>query len=373
MTKRDKGLRAAKQIQGAPPIDRERRRGRGARSNITSRYDEERRAGFDDGWETLGSLDAFKTQVIYETAKTIIATNDSPDIGFNQSINVYRGCEHGCIYCYARPTHSYLGYSAGLDFETKLIAKTNAPELLEHELAKPGYQVKPIMLGSNTDPYQPIEREHRLTRRILEIFDRTSHPVGIVTKSALILRDLDILKSLAARGLVNAAVSLTTLDHRLARKMEPRASTPMKRLEALRLLSEAGVPTTVMTAPIIPAINDSEIETLIEKAAEAGVAGAGYVLVRLPLEISQLFQEWLAEEFPDRAKRVMSLIRSTRGGKDYVSEFGLRHTGEGVYASMIATRFRAAIKRYGLNLKRLGLRCDLFTPPTPKGGQLRLL
>ncbi|MBC8049765.1 MAG: PA0069 family radical SAM protein [Chitinophagales bacterium] len=363
---------AAKVMEDAPPVDTERRRGRGARSNAASRFDAELRGNFDDGWKTLGDLPDFKTEVIFETAKRIITTNDSPDISFDQSINAYRGCEHGCIYCYARPTHSYLGFSAGLDFETKLIAKTNAAEQLERELAKPGYVVKPIMLGSNTDPYQPIEREQTLTRRLLQVFDRTSHPVGIVTKSALVLRDLDLLSSLASRGLTKVALSITTLDHRLARRMEPRASTPMKRVDALSRLSEAGVPTVIMTAPIIPAINDHEIEALLATGAEAGARQAAYVLVRLPLEISPLFQEWLTEEFPDRAKRVMSLIRSTRGGKDYVSEFGERQTGAGVYAAQIAHRYRLALQKHGLNERRCSLRSDIFQPPVLKGGQFSL-
>jgi DNA repair photolyase len=365
-------MKAASAMADAPGIDRERRRGRGARSNATSRYDSERRGGFDDGWETLADLASFKTEIIRETAKSIIATNDSPDISFDQSINAYRGCEHGCIYCYARPSHSYLGFSAGLDFETKIIAKTNAPERLREELARPGYQVKPIMLGSNTDPYQPAERGLHLTRRLLEVFAETQHPVGIVTKSALILRDLDILAELGRAGLAKVALSLTTLNHRLARRMEPRASTPKRRLEALERLSAAGVPTVVMTAPIIPAINDAEIETLLEHAASAGATEAGYVLLRLPLEISPLFQEWLAEEFPDRAKRVMSLIRSTRGGKDYVAEFGVRHTGSGAYAAQIAMRYRLAMRRLGLNAKRFVLRTDLFRKPHAPTGQLRL-
>ncbi len=369
---RSKFVKAAAAEEDAPPVDTDRRRGRGARSNASSRFDGERRADFDDGWKSLCDLPDFKTDIILETARRIITTNDSPDISFDQSINAYRGCEHGCIYCYARPTHSYLGYSAGLDFETKLIAKTNAVELLEREIAKPGYVVKPIMLGSNTDPYQPIEREQRLTRRLLEVFDRTSHPAGIVTKSALVLRDIDLLGSLASRGLVKVALSITTLDHKLARRMEPRASTPMKRMEALRRLSEAGVPTVIMTAPIIPAINDHEIETLLAGAADAGARQAGYVLLRLPLEISPLFQEWLAEEFPDRAKRVMSLVRSTRGGKDYVSDFGERQTGAGVYAAQIAHRYKIAMQKYKFNQSKLALRRDLFCPPATPSAQFSL-
>jgi DNA repair photolyase len=356
-----------------PAVHTERRRGRGATSNLTGRFESEVREAFDDGWESLGELAPFKTQVREEHAKRIITTNDSRDIHFDQSINPYRGCEHGCIYCFARPTHCYLGLSAGLDFESVLIAKTNTAAQLERELSDPGYEPKTIMLGSNTDPYQPIERDYRLTRSILEIMDKTSHPVAIVTKSASVLKDLDVLTSLASRGLVRVALSVTTLDHRLARKMEPRASTPARRIEAIARLNEAGVPAGAMMAPIIPAINDMEIESVLEEVAKAGAISAHWVLLRLPLEISPLFQEWLEEEFPDRAKKVMSLVRSTRGGKDYVSRWGERQTGTGVYADLIATRFSLAVKRLGLNRQpRDPLRKDLFRRPTPKGGQLDL-
>lgn len=353
-------------------VDDRRRRGRGAQSNVTGRFESEIREKFDDGWESLGGLEPFKTEVRIEQARQIIATNDSPDIGFDQSINPYRGCEHGCIYCYARPSHSYLGYSAGLDFETKLIAKTNAAEALRRELARPGYKVKTIMLGSNTDPYQPIEREYQITRRILEIFDATNHPVSILTKSALILRDLDLIAALASRGLVRVALSVTTLDHKLARRMEPRASTPMRRLEALRQLSDAGVPAAVMNAPIIPAINDGEIEKVLQAAAAAGVKQAGYVLLRLPREISPLFREWLQNEFPDRAARVMSLMRSMRRGADYVASWSERQTGVGPYAEQIALRFKLAARRLGLNQSRCSLATGLFNPPRLPGNQLDL-
>ncbi len=355
-----------------PPVDRERRRGRGSKSNLTGRFDAQLREDVDDGWEGLGDLTQFKTEVRLEQARQIIATNDSPDIGFDQSVNPYRGCEHGCIYCYARPTHCYLGLSAGLDFESVLIAKTNTAECLEREIANPRYQVKTLALGTNTDPYQPIEKTYGLTRKILEIMDRNSHPVGIVTKSALILRDIDLLASLAKRGLVKVCLSVTSLDHRLARKMEPRATTPARRVEAIERLAEAGVPVGVMVAPIIPAINDGEIEAVLERGAAAGAREAGYVLLRLPLEISGLFQEWLQEEFPDRAKRVMSLVRSTRGGKDYVSRWRERQTGTGPYAELIAQRFRIATQRLGLNSNRTVLRSDLFKPPAAVSKQLDL-
>ncbi|HXF53508.1 MAG TPA: PA0069 family radical SAM protein [Hyphomicrobiaceae bacterium] len=357
---------------GTNVVDAERRRGRGARSNHSGRFESEVREDFDDGWEGLGQLEAFKTDVHIEPARSIITTNDSPDIGFDQSINPYRGCEHGCIYCYARPTHCYLGHSAGLDFETKLYAKTNAAELLMRELANPRYQPKLIALGTNTDPYQPIEREHRITRSILEVLARARHPVGIVTKSALVVRDLDILAPMAKLGLVKVALSVTTLDRRIARKMEPRATTPRKRLEAMRALSEAGVPTTVMVAPVVPGLNDSEIESILKAAHEAGARQAGYVMLRLPLEIKTLFREWLATEFPDRAKRVISLVQSLHGGRDYEAEFGLRQRGRGPFAEHIALRFRLALKRLGMNERTYELRTDLFKRPHLPGSQLSL-
>jgi DNA repair photolyase len=356
-----------------PDIHEERMRGRGARSNRSSRFDSAGRIGFDDGWETLASLDTFKTEVSLERAKSIIARNDSPDISFEQSINPYRGCEHGCIYCYARPTHSFLGHSAGLDFETKLYAKINAAELLERELSSPRYVPKVIALGTVTDPYQPIEREHRITRAILEVLDRTNHPVGIVTKSAGVLRDIDILSRMAARRLAKVAISVTSLDRSVARKMEPRASTPPKRLEAIQQLSEAGVPVAVMVAPVVPALNDSEIENILEAAHTAGAQSAGYVLLRLPLELKELFREWLETDFPDRAARVISILRSMHGGKDYVSEFGTRQRGSGPYATLIGTRFQLALKRLHMNERNFELRSDLFRHPVPKGGQMRLL
>ena len=348
------------------------RRGRGARSNHAGRFEAESREGFDDGWEGLGDLDVFKTEVQEETARTIITRNDSPDISFDRSINAYRGCEHGCVYCYARPTHCYLGHSAGLDFETKLYAKTNAAKLLEQELAHPHYEPKVIALGTNTDPYQPIEREYGITRSILEVLERTSHPVGIVTKSALVVRDIDILERMAARGLAKVALSVTTVDRRLARAMEPRAATPQKRLEAIGKLSDAGIPVGVMVAPIIPGLNDHEIESILEAAYAAGARKAGYVLLRLPLELKEIFREWLATEFPDRAQRVLSLLQSMHGGKDYVADFGLRQRGRGPYADQIAKRFRLALKRLGLNIDRQDLRCDLFQAPVLAGQQMQL-
>lgn len=353
-------------------VDAERRRGRGARSNASGRFEAEQREAFDDGWEGLGDLEVFKTEVREEPARTIITRNDSPDISFDRSINPYRGCEHGCIYCYARPTHCYLGHSAGLDFETKLYAKPEAAKLLERELSNPRYQPETMALGTNTDPYQPIERERRITRAILEVLERAGHPVGIVTKSALVVRDIDILERMAQRDLAKVALSVTTLDRTIARAMEPRASTPAKRLEAVRRLSDAGIPTAVMVAPVVPGLTDAEIEAILEASHAAGAREAGYVLLRLPLEIKDLFREWLATEFPDRANRVIHLLQSMHGGRDYETEFGLRQRGRGPYADQIALRFRLAAKRLGLNSQRKHLRTDLFQRPVLAGQQMQL-
>ena len=354
-------------------VDHERRRGRGALTNASGRFNREVREDIDDGWDNLATLDAFKTQVQDETARAIITTNDSPDISFDQSINPYRGCEHGCTYCYARPTHAYLGHSPGLDFETKLYAKVNAAEVLERTLAHPRYEVKTIALGSNTDPYQPIERERKITRAILEVLSRANHPVGIVTKSALVVRDLDILGPMAERGLVKVALSVTTLDRKIARAMEPRAATPMRRLEAVRQLSEAGVPAAVMVAPIVPGLTDPEIERILAAAKDAGATQAGYVMLRLPLELKTLFREWLASAFPDRADRVIALLQSMHGGQDYVAAFGHRQKGSGPYAEQIGQRFRLALRRLGLDQRREALRTDLFERPVLPGMQYRML
>jgi DNA repair photolyase len=353
-------------------VREDRRRGRGSLTNASGRFERDQRTSFDDGWELEEELAPLKTEVREESARRIITRNDSPDISFDRSINPYRGCEHGCIYCYARPTHCYLGHSAGLDFETKLYAKPDSAALLERELAARSYRPATIALGTNTDPYQPIERDRKLTRGILEVLERTGHPVGIVTKSALVVRDIDILQRMAARGLAKVALSVTTLDRRLARRMEPRASTPSRRLDALRQLSEAGIPTAVMVAPVVPALNDHEIETILSAAKAAGVREAGYVLLRLPLELKDLFREWLAAEFPDRAQRVLLLMQAMHGGRDYVAEFGVRQRGQGPYAMQIAQRFRLALKRNGLNENRQILRTDLFEPPGPGAGQLNL-
>ena len=351
----------------------QRRRGRGAASNRSGRFEALEKTYSDDGWESLGELDAFRTEVFIDRPKKIIARNASPDINFDQSVNPYRGCEHGCVYCYARPTHCFLGMSAGLDFESKLFVKENAAELLERELADPGYKVEKLALGANTDIYQPIERQYRVTRSLLELLDRTNHPALLITKSALILRDIDILSSMAERGLVKAALSVTTLDRKLARAMEPRASTPEKRLDAIAKLNEAGVPTSVVVAPIIPALNDHEIEPILKRAAAAGAQQAGYVLLRLPLEIRDLFREWLREHYPDREKHVFSSLQSTQGGKDYDSTWGRRMKGSGPYAWQIGRRFELACKRLGINEQSFSVRTDLFTPPVLPGQQMRLL
>ena len=353
-------------------VDRERRRGRGTASNTSGRYEPLARVVFDDGWQGLEQLPPFKTTVTIDSTRKIITHNDSPDISFDRSINPYRGCEHGCVYCFARPTHAYLGLSPGLDFESKLFMKPNAPELLERELSAPDYSPKTIAIGTNTDPYQPIERRYQIMRRILEVLDRAGHPVGIVTKSALVLRDLDILTRMAKRDLVKVAISVTSLDPKLARVMEPRAATPARRLGALRELVKAGVPASALVAPVIPAINDAEIERILEAIAETGVRHAGYVLLRLPLELRDLFREWLIENFPDRYRHVINLIRETRGGKDYDSSWGKRQTGSGPIAWMIGRRFEVACERLGFNLTSVKTTTEHFKPPRPSAEQLDL-
>ena len=354
-------------------VGSERRRGRGAHSNASGRYEPLANVAFDDGWQSLEELPPFKTTVAVDAARKVITRNDSPDISFDRSINPYRGCEHGCVYCFARPTHAYLGLSPGLDFESKLFMKPDAAELLERELSAPGYVPRTIAIGTNTDPYQPIERRHEIMRRILEVLERVGHPVGIVTKSALIVRDTDILARMAKRNLAKVAISVTTLDPDLARTMEPRAPTPSRRLAALRQLVAAGIPTSAMVAPVIPAINDADIERILEAVAAVGVNGAGYVLLRLPLEVRDLFKEWLMANFPDRCRHVFTLIRQMRGGKDYDATFGLRMKGKGPYAKMIGRRFEAACGRLGLNKRKVELTTEHFRPPRPQqAGQLSL-
>ncbi|TYC62418.1 PA0069 family radical SAM protein [Rhodobacterales bacterium] len=358
--------------EDATRLSEDRRRGRGAALNRSGRYEPLSRESFDDGWESLEDLPPLKTQVQEERARTIITRNDSPDISFDRSINPYRGCEHGCIYCFARPSHAYMGLSPGLDFETRLFAKPNAAQLLERELSRPGYTPRVIAIGTNTDPYQPLERGYKLMRDILEVLEGCGHPVAIVTKSALVTRDIDILSRLAERNLVKVALSITTLDRKLCRAMEPRASAPQKRLDAVRALSDAGIPTSVMMAPVIPALTDSEIEAILEAAAEHGAQEVAFVLLRLPLEVSELFRDWLVRERPDRYRHVMSLIRSMRGGKDYDAKWGERMRGRGPYADQIAKRFSLAAKRLGLNIRRRKLSTDAFVQPQKGGVQLSL-
>jgi DNA repair photolyase len=353
-------------------VDKHRRRGRGTLSNASGRYEPLARIAFDDGWQSLDELPPFKTSVQVDATRKIITRNDSPDISFDRSINPYRGCEHGCVYCFARPTHAYLGLSPGLDFESKLFMKPDAPALLERELSAPGYTPRTIAIGTNTDPYQPIERQHQIMRRILEVLERAGHPVGIVTKSALVTRDIDILSRMAKRNLAKVAISVTTLDAKLARSMEPRASTPAKRLEALRQLSEAGIPTAAMIAPVIPAINDADIERILDAVAVAGVKSAGYVMLRLPLEVRDLFKEWLIAHYPDRFRHVMKLVREMRGGKDYDSTWGKRQTGEGPYAWLVGRRFEAACERLGLNKQKARLTTEHFQKPVKGSEQLSL-
>lgn len=339
-------------------------KGRGALSNATGRYEALKREAFDDGWDASDDGTSAPATVIgREAARTIISRNTSPDISFDQTINPYRGCEHGCVYCYARPNHAYVGLSPGLDFETKLFVKDGAAQRLREELAAPGYKPSVIVLGGVTDVYQPIERSERVTRALLETLSEHDHPAAIVTKSALVLRDVDLLSDMARRGLVKVAISVTTLDRALARRMEPRAAAPHRRLEAIAGLSEARVPTAVMAAPMIPALNDHELEAILEAAAAAGAREAGYVALRLPREIETLFQEWLSTHEPGRAKKVMALIRSMHGGKAYDARWGVRQRGAGPYARLLGQRFRNACSRLGLNRARLELDASRFKPP----------
>ncbi len=353
-------------------VDPALNRGRGAQTNKSSRFDRESREDFDDGWGIVEDLKPFETIEHVERARTIITRNESPDIGFDRSINAYRGCEHGCPYCFARPTHAYLGHSPGLEFERDIYIKTNAVEQLRRELADKRYKPRPIAMGTNTDPYQPAERKHKLTRGILELLLETRHPVTITTKSVLVVRDVDILKPLAEQHLVRVALSITSMDHKLSRKLEPRASTPEKRLEAVRLLSEAGIPVTVMAAPMIPAINDMELERILDAAASQGARDANTILVRLPLEVRDIFREWLLRHFPDRVSHVMGLIRDARGGKDNDPNFHTRFVGEGPYATLLRQRLDRARERYGLNKPVPPLRTDLFEHPKVDDGQMSL-
>jgi DNA repair photolyase len=350
-------------------------RGRSSRSNASGRFEQQKLEDFDDGWSDFEDdrPGRVETTVTAETTKAIISRNESPDIGFDRSVNPFRGCEHGCIYCFARPTHPYLGLSAGLDFETKLFFKPQAALLLRKELSKRGYAPQRIQLGANTDCYQPIEKRLQITREILKVLEEFQHPLGITTKNHLVTRDIDILAPMAAKKLAVVVISITTLDRTLARAMEPRASTPQRRLDAIRELSQLGIPVIVSVAPIVPGLTCHEIERIIESAAEAGARYAHYSMLHLSHELKGLFKQWLASELPDRAERVMSLIRQVRGGRESDARFGFRMVGEGPVADILIDRFRKARRRYGLD-RRIGpLRTDLFKVPPAPGDQLTLL
>jgi DNA repair photolyase len=355
-------------------------KGRGATFNPENRFRHDTREAVDDGWtpppaEVEGDkqeLPPLKTTVMLQRARTIIARNASPDIPFTQSINPYQGCEHGCVYCYARPTHAYLDLSPGLDFETKLFAKPNAAELLVAELAKPGYVCDPIAMGTNTDPYQPIEREWKTTRQILEVLSACEHPVSIVTKSALVERDIDLLAPMAAKNLAIVFLSITTLDRDLARKLEPRAAAPHRRLATVKALSDAGIPVGVMTAPIIPQLTDKDLEAILEAASANGARSAGWTMIRLPNEVKALFRDWLAQHFPLRAEHIMSVIQQMRGGRDNDPQFGSRMRGRGIFADLIARRFDMACRRLGLNRGRMAMDTSRFKPPRTESQRAQL-
>ncbi len=354
-------------------VDPRHNRGRGAQTNKGGRFEREHSESFDDGWDLEeDGLAPAATNEHLERAQSIITRNDSPDIGFDRSINPYRGCEHGCSYCFARPTHAYLGLSAGLDFEREIFVKTNAAELLKKELGNPRYRVRPIAIGTNTDPYQPVERKHRILRQILEVLLETKHPVLITTKSALIVRDLDILTEMAEQNLVSVAIAVTSLDRNLSRLMEPRAATPSRRLETIRLLAASGIPVSVNLAPMIPAINDHELERILDAAKAQGAEAASMILLRLPGEVRDIFREWMLRHYPDKLRHVMSLIRESRDGRDNDPRFGSRHTGEGPYAVMLRQRFDKGLERYGLAKRSPSLRTDLFEPPREPDRQMSL-
>jgi DNA repair photolyase len=356
-------------------------KGRGATSNLQGRFDAETRKRTYDGWDgelrDISDENQRKTEVSDEVAKSILSRNSSPDIPFNVSLNPYRGCEHGCIYCFARPSHSYLGLSPGLDFESRIFAKVNAAELLRQELARPGYVPENIAIGVNTDAYQPCERDKHLTRQVLEVLSECRHPVGMITKSALIERDIDILAPMAERGLACAAITITTLDSEISRTLEPRASAPARRLRAIRTLTEAGIPVSVSVAPIIPFVTEPEIEKILTAARDAGAVSAHYVVLRLPFEVNLLFQQWLEAHFPERAERVMNRVREMRGGKDYDSDFSKRMHGEGVWADLIRQRFTKTVERLGLGklggrferLDTTQFRRPLIVPPSTGMGR----
>ncbi len=347
-------------------------KGRAALSNPSCRFEPYETEQVDDGWNQEDDLSPLRTEVTEETPRRIITRNTSPDISFDRSINPYRGCEHGCIYCFARPTHEWLGLSPGLDFETRLVAKPDAPDLLERELRAKSYDPAVIAIGTNTDPYQPIERDRRIMRRVLEVLAEYKHPVAIVTKGTLIERDADLLGEMGRKGLARVGISVTTLDPVVSRKMEPRVPLPKRRLATIRRLTEAGCPVRVMVSPVVPALTDHEMEAILEAAADAGAVAASWIMLRLPHGVSTLFRDWLAEHFPDRAARVMGRVRELHGGKDYDPDWGKRMTGEGVFAEMVGQRFALATRRLGLARELPPLRTDLFRPPLRAGDQLSL-
>jgi len=355
-----------------PDIPVEQRPGRAAATNHAGRFEPYARVPIDDGWDPGEAPPPLRTELREERPRSVITRNSSPDIPFDRSVNPYRGCEHGCIYCFARPSHAYLGLSPGLDFETRLVAKPGAPEVLARELSRPGYRPRTIAIGTNTDPYQPVERDRRIMRGLLEVLLEFRHPVGIVTKGTLIERDIDLLSQMARLNLVRVGVSVTTLDRGLARVMEPRVPAPQRRLQTIRALAEAGVEVRVMASPIIPALNDHEVERLLEAGRDAGAAAASWIMLRLPREVAPLFRDWLEAHFPDRAARVMGHVRAMHGGQDYSAQWGRRMRGEGAYAEMIAARFRRAAARLGLDARLPPLDCGQFRVPPRPGDQLSL-
>lgn len=353
-------------------LDAKRIHGRGAGLNPAGRFEDKSLDNFDDGWQNDEEVAALKTTVQVEKARTIITTNHSPDIVFDRSINPYRGCEHGCVYCFARPSHSYMGLSAGVDFETQLFAKPDAATLLAKEISSPNYKPKIIAIGTNTDPYQPIEKKWAIMRDVLLVLHQANHPVSIVTKSALILRDKDILAEMAQKQLVRIHISLTTLDHRLSRAMEPRAASPKRRLETIRHLHEAGIPVSTIVAPIIPGLNDHEIEKILEAAKEAGIHDADFVMLRLPYEVAPLFKDWLLREYPNHYRKIIMILRSMRGGKDYDADWQSRMRGQGPFAELVARRFRLACERLNIGKRKIALSFENFDPPFKSPKQLSL-
>jgi DNA repair photolyase len=340
-------------------------KGRAASSNQVSRFDSHTRETQDDGWNNLETeeVSPLRTEVMLDAAKTVINYIQSPDLPFDRTLNPYRGCEHGCIYCYARPSHAYLGMSPGLDFESRLLMKADAAALLKKELANPNYKCAPIALAMNTDGYQPIERQYQLTRQIIQVLSEANHPFSLVTKASLVERDIDLIAPMAAKGLVSIYLSITTLDRKIARYLEPRAAAPERRFETIRKLSTAGIPTGVMVAPVIPALTDGDMEQILQKAHQAGARKAGYVFLRLPHELTSLFEEWLQQYFPLKAQHVMSIVKQSRGGKTYQSEFGKRMRGEGIFADLLANRFKLSCQKLGMSGERTGFRTDLFKVP----------